>query len=88
MQRQVIILSTRSGDWEGLYIDNLLLLEGECITDMKTLVMMQEKYEITPIEIVLKELGNTDSANVEEYGCMGMSEQNYRACAEAFQRLV
>ncbi len=25
---------------------------------------------------------------VEEYGCMGMSEQNYRACAEAFRRLV
>ena len=24
---------------------------------------------------------------VEEYGCMGMSEQNYRACAEAFRRL-
>jgi uroporphyrinogen-III decarboxylase len=24
---------------------------------------------------------------VEEYGCMGMSEENYRACAEAFRRL-
>ena len=24
---------------------------------------------------------------VEEYSCMGMSEQNYRACAEAFRRL-
>jgi len=24
---------------------------------------------------------------VEEYGCMGMSAQNYRACAEAFRRL-
>lgn len=24
---------------------------------------------------------------VEEYGCMGMSEQNYRACGEAFRRL-
>ena len=78
MQRQVIILSTRSGDWEGLYIDNLLLLEGECITDMKTLVMMQEKYEITPIEIVLKELGNTDSANVEEYGCMPVNIKKFK----------
>jgi uroporphyrinogen decarboxylase len=25
---------------------------------------------------------------VEEYGCMGMSGQNYRACAEAFRRLL
>lgn len=25
---------------------------------------------------------------VEEYGCMGMSEENYRACAEAFRRLT
>jgi len=25
---------------------------------------------------------------VEEYGCMGMSEENYRACAEAFRRLA
>jgi len=25
---------------------------------------------------------------VEEYGCMGMSEQNYQACGEAFRRLV
>jgi uroporphyrinogen decarboxylase len=24
---------------------------------------------------------------VEEYGCMGMSAENYRACAEAFRRL-
>jgi hypothetical protein len=24
---------------------------------------------------------------VEEYGCMGMSEENYRACGEAFRRL-
>ena len=24
---------------------------------------------------------------VEEYGCMGMSEQNYRACGDAFRRL-
>jgi len=24
---------------------------------------------------------------VEEYGCMGMSQQNYRACGEAFRRL-
>ena len=24
---------------------------------------------------------------VEEYGCMGMSEANYRACGEAFRRL-
>ena len=22
---------------------------------------------------------------VEEYGCMGMSEENYRACGEAFR---
>jgi hypothetical protein len=25
---------------------------------------------------------------VEQYGCMGMSPENYRACAEAFRRLV
>jgi len=25
---------------------------------------------------------------VEEYGCMGMSEENYRACGEAFRRLT
>lgn len=25
---------------------------------------------------------------VEEYGCMGMSQENYRACAEAFRRLA
>ena len=25
---------------------------------------------------------------VEEYGCMGMSPENYIACAEAFRRLV
>ena len=25
---------------------------------------------------------------VEEYGCMGMSRDNYLACAEAFRRLV
>jgi uroporphyrinogen-III decarboxylase len=25
---------------------------------------------------------------VEEYGCMGMSNENYRACAEAFRRLT
>ena len=24
---------------------------------------------------------------VEEYGCMGMSDENYRACGEAFRRL-
>jgi hypothetical protein len=24
---------------------------------------------------------------VEEYGCMGMSRDNYLACAEAFRRL-
>jgi uroporphyrinogen decarboxylase len=24
---------------------------------------------------------------VEEYSCMGMSEENYRACAEAFRKL-
>jgi hypothetical protein len=24
---------------------------------------------------------------VEEYGCMGMSPKNYRACGEAFRRL-
>ena len=24
---------------------------------------------------------------VEEYGCMGMSEENYKACGEAFRRL-
>jgi hypothetical protein len=35
-------------------------------------------------------LGSSDGGfigYVEEYGCMGMSEQNYRACGEAFRRL-
>jgi hypothetical protein len=70
MKNKVIILSTRAGDWEGLYIDGLLTLEARSVTDLKTLRMIQEKYEFTPLDIVQKELGDTDSNEVEAFGCM------------------
>ena len=70
MKDRVIILTTRAGDWEGLYIDGGLTLEANCVTNLSTLRMIQEKYEFTPMEIIQKELGNTDSNEVEAFGCM------------------
>ncbi|QQO97020.1 hypothetical protein Nekkels1_20 [Cellulophaga phage Nekkels_1] len=80
MKKQVIILSTDSGDWEGMYINGKLIDEGHTLGEGNNKIYLLEQSEIHGFnsgDVEFKELTESDSENVANYGCMLDSISDY-----------
>jgi len=62
MGKRVVILTTQSGDWEGLFIDGKLIDEGHHLGDGNRNFMLEqaEKYNFKSTDILRHEINNED----------------------------
>ncbi|AGO47548.1 hypothetical protein Phi4:1_gp015 [Cellulophaga phage phi4:1] len=70
---EVVILSTQSGDWEGMYVDSVLIDEGHTLGEGDSkiyLLKMSEKYNFTSKQVTFKELSDVDDENISLLGSM------------------
>lgn len=67
---EVIVLSTQSGDWEGLYVNGKLIFQGHSISDngINYLWKMSEQYNFSRKDIKYKEADDQDEESVETSG--------------------
>lgn len=66
----VVILTTQSGDWEGMFIDGELISEGHHLGGNNRMFMMQmgEKYKFTSGMVREKYLDDNDDEMMETRG--------------------
>lgn len=66
----VKIIRNRDGDWEGLYIDDKLILEGHELFEGEsgTAYMVAEKYQVDRLSIYEAELSQVDNDICNKYG--------------------
>ena len=70
-KNKILVLSTQSGDWEGLFIDGKLISEGHKLGEgnsKKFWIDMCKKYELLYEDIVEKELNYEDEQYMDLYG--------------------
>ena len=71
MKKRVVILSTQSGDWEGLYIDGKLIDEGHVLGEGNHRLYMVEQSEIYNFklnDIVYEEINDDDDMEMNDSG--------------------
>lgn len=71
MKSKILVLTTQSGDWEGLFIDGELISEGHNLgqgNSKKFWIDMSKKYDFLSEDIVEKELTDEDEEYMEDSG--------------------
>jgi len=71
MKHKAILLTSKDGDWEGLFIDGKLIGEGHELGEGRKeyfWLNIGAKYQITGDELVVKELNDIDNNWLEEAG--------------------
>lgn len=71
MKKRVVILTTQSGDWEGLFIDGERIDEGHTLGEgdwRLYLLEMAEKYNFNSGDVIECELCDEDEERIEKYG--------------------
>ena len=68
---EVRILSTQSGDWEGLFINGELVREGHTLEegDRTFMLEMSDKYGFRLSDVESFEITDEDDKLLYEYGC-------------------
>lgn len=70
-KNKILVLSTQSGDWEGLFINNILISEGHALGEgnsKKFWIKMSKEYDFGIEDIVEKELVDEDEETISIYG--------------------
>ncbi len=71
MKKRAVILTTQSGDWEGLFIDDNRISEGHTLGEGNSrlyLLKMAEKYNFHSSDVIVCEINDDDEAEIEKYG--------------------
>jgi hypothetical protein len=70
---EVLILKTKSGDWESMYIDGKMVADGHELGEGNNfyfLLEMSEKYGFKRKDIRESELNDYDDEYTSDIGCM------------------
>lgn len=71
MKKRVVILTTQSGDWEGIFIDGKRIDEGHTLGEGNSrtfLLKMSEKYKFTSNDVIECEINDDDEEKLQKYG--------------------
>ncbi len=70
MEKRVVILTTQSGDWEGLFVDGKLISEGHHLGDgdVTFLFKQGEKYNFFASDIIKREINDEDEEMMDMSG--------------------
>lgn len=77
---KVLILESPEGDWEGLYIDGVLIDEGEVLGEGDSrlyILKTAEEHGFTSSDIEVKELSEADATELRSYGSLEVRLSNY-----------
>jgi len=71
MKKRIVILSSRSGDWEGFYVDGELIEEAEVLGEgnSRTFLLEQaEKFKFNSDDIIFSEINEKDDEILGDCG--------------------
>lgn len=71
--RKLLLLQTRSGDYEGLYVGKSLIEQGDKLGEgnwRQFWLGIGKAYQIGPDDLIIKELSEVDNDFVEDVGEM------------------